>query len=126
MDRREEDQDNADFIARIQELLDHIQFMGYTFVVRPAHGGVVVSGAYTEEDVYTGIEEPQVTRKWLLSPFMSDSEVVQTVFKLCATSFEHRLREHFLYKGRRIFGPHFDVEDLWRLCEQRENAGGRG
>jgi hypothetical protein len=40
---------------------------------------------------------------------------------------EHRTREAFKYKKARIFGPHFHVDDLVRLCmdEQRENAGGR-
>jgi hypothetical protein len=112
-------------IARLKDVLSRIEFEGYTWEAREAHGGVVVLGTYTEPDTYTGVPEQQSTRKWLVSPHMTDSEIVQTVFKLCATSMEHRLREHFTYRGRRVFGPHFDVEDLVGLCKDRENAGGR-
>jgi hypothetical protein len=119
--------EDAVFIARVREILDRVQFENYAWEVRTAHGGVVVYGVYMEADVYepTRIERQQ-TRKWLVSPLMTDSEIVQTIFKLCATSMEHRLREHFSYRGARVFGPHFDIEDLVSLCRTRENAGGRG
>ncbi len=57
------------------------------------------------------------TRKWLLSPHMTKSEIVQTAFKCIVTAEEHEAREKFLYKGKAIFGPHFDVEQLHGLCE---------
>lgn len=113
------------FILRIENILKEITFEGYTWEVRVAHGGVVVYGLYDEADIYTGEIERQQTRKWLISPYMTNSEIVQTVFKLCATSMEHRLREHFTYKNARVFGPHFDIEDLVQLCKDRENAGSR-
>ena len=61
----------------------------------------------------------QYTRKWPLSQYMVKSEVVQTALKCVLTSVEHRVREHFLYKGERIFGPHFDVEALYELAKNR-------
>jgi hypothetical protein len=85
-----------------------------------------MQGHYIDKDIYTGKMEAQFTRKWLLSPAMTDSEIVQTAFKLCMTSFEHRCREGFRFMGARIFGPHFDVDDLVKLCKDgREDAGGR-
>lgn len=51
-------------------------------------------------------------RKWLLSPHMTKSEVIQTAFKAVLTAIEHEAREHFLYKDRPVFGPHFDVDAL--------------
>jgi hypothetical protein len=116
---------NADFIARAQHLLTRVEFRGYRFEVREGHGGVFMQGIYDDLDIYTGNVEPQHTRKWLLSPSMTDSEIVQTAFKLCLTSFEHRCREAFRYRGARVFGPHFDIEDLVSLCAGREDAGGR-
>lgn len=99
--------------------------MDYTFNVRESHGGVFLQARYTEPDTYSGVPESQLTRKWLLSPYMTKSEVIQTAFKCCLTSMEHRAREGFRYKGARVFGPHFDVDDLVGLCRHRENAGGR-
>jgi len=98
---------------------------GFRLIYRPG-GSVALQGMYEERDVHTGAMAVQHTRVWLLTGRMTDSEIVQTCLKCVLTSAEHRIREHFRYRGHRIFGPHFDVEDLVRLCEDgRNDAGGR-
>jgi len=62
----------------------------------------------------------QRTRRWFISPEMRKSELVQTAFKCIMTSAEHRVREHFRYKGELVYGPHFDVEKLVELCKTRK------
>lgn len=57
------------------------------------------------------------SRKWLLSPHMTTSELVQTAFKAVLTAVEHEARERFRYRGRTVFCPHFDVEALVTLCD---------
>lgn len=110
----------------IGEWLANVEFQNYRFIVREGHGGLFLQAEYEEPDTYTGKLETQWTRKWLLSPNMTESEVVQTAFKLCLTSMEHRCREDFKYHGARVFGPHFSVRDLLTVCRDgRENAGGR-
>lgn len=121
----ETEQQQAALVKRAMNLLENVRLTGYRFEVTEGHGGVYLRANYYEHDVYTSQYDVQHTRKWLLSPHMTDSEIIQTAFKCASTSYEHRVREHFLYRGRRIFGPHFDVNDLWELCEDRENAGGR-
>lgn len=54
-------------------------------------------------------------RPWRVSVHMTKSEVVQTAFKAVMTAMEHEIRESFLYRGRPIFDPHYDVEKLWEL-----------
>lgn len=80
-----------------------------------------LQGHYTEPDVRSGIPEPQSTRKWILSEHMTKSELVQTAFKCYATSLEHQARESFTYRGRRVFGPHCDVDKLWELVGKDAN-----
>lgn len=82
--------------------------------------GVFVDGerpylqlSYQEADVDTGDPADQKSRKWFLSPHMTRDEVVQTCLKAALTSLEHRCREHFLYRGRAIFAPHWDIDFLW-------------
>lgn len=75
-------------------------------------------GRYEEACVLTGVAATQATRKWRLSPHMTRSEIVQTALKLVLTSAEHRVREHFLYRGQRVYGPHFDVDGLYELAAQ--------
>lgn len=103
-----------------------VDFPEYNFEVSEGHGGVYLRATYVERDTYSRIPEVQYTRKWTLHPEMTESEVVQTAFKCAITSMEHRVRESFKYCGARVFSPHFDVQDLVRLCQDgRENAGGR-
>lgn len=113
-------------IARVKAIISSIVYLQYEFIVDYGHGGVYVRGRYIDSDVYTGMPETQLTRRWLLHPSMTESEIVFTIFKCCMTSMEHRCREDFLYCDTRVCSPHFDVQDLVKLCKSgRENAGGR-
>lgn len=117
---------NLEFIFRVNALAALVEFKNYILKgTLTDRGEFYVQATYVEPDIYTGVAQTQYTRKWLLTPAMTDSEIVQTLFKLCLTSMEHRTREAFTYKGARIFGPHFDVNDLADLCREREDAGGR-
>lgn len=58
----------------------------------------------------------QKGRKWMLSPYMTKSEVIQTAFKAVMTAEEHETREKFTYRARNIFGPHFNVDALVDIC----------
>ncbi len=58
----------------------------------------------------------QYGRKWHLSLHSTTSEIVQTAFSAVKWAEEHEMRELFTYKGQRIFGPHFDVQDLVLLA----------
>lgn len=94
-------------------------YPGYEFSVRrDGRGEMFLQAFYVEPDVVTGIPEGQVTRRWFLSPEMTQSEIVRTAFKCIVTSMEHRAREWFAYRGQAIFGPHFDVEALVELCRE--------
>lgn len=65
----------------------------------------------------TGEDWNWTGRKWRLSQHMTKSEVIQTAFKAVLTALEHEARENFKYKGKAIFGPHFDVDKLCELCD---------
>lgn len=57
-------------------------------------------------------------RKWRISKHMTDSEIVQTIFKAVLTALEHETRENFLYKGQAVFDPHYDLDKLVALRKQ--------
>lgn len=104
-------------LKSIRQILDDVRFRRHDFIVKPKNDGFYLQVVYVEGDVQSGVPTEQHGRKWLLSPHMTKSEIVQTAFKAVLTSEEHRAREHFTYKGKRIFGPHFDVDDLVAICE---------
>jgi hypothetical protein len=106
-------------LATMRELVELCTFEGYAFNVSVGHGGIYLQAKYLDADILSGRAEVQHTRKWLLSPMMTRSEIVQTCFKVVMTSMEHRAREGFKYRGKRVFGPHFDVEALWQICADK-------
>lgn len=61
------------------------------------------------------------SRKWQLSPHMTDGEIVQTALKACLTAAEHEIREKFKYRGVSIFDPHYDIEKLVELRRQSDS-----
>lgn len=105
-------------LEQMRPWVSECKFEDYLFQVRESHGGIMLHAAVLEPDIISGELEWQTTRKWRLTPSMTKSEVIQTVFKCCLTSMEHRTRENFLYRGRRVFGPHFDVDALWGICNK--------
>ena len=103
----------------MQEVVNDCAFYPFIFDVSvDGRGAIYLQGHFVEEDVNDGTPAPQHTRRWLLSPHMTKSEIVQTVFKCAITASEHEVRERFTYRGRTVFGPHFDVDALWGICGQ--------
>lgn len=93
------------------------RYQDYAFkVAKDGRGEIYLQGLYEEPDTVSGVTDVQYTRRWLLSPEMTKSEIVQTVFKLVLTSAEHRVREWFKYRGYAVYGPHYDVDALHELC----------
>lgn len=101
------------------EVVERCAYPGYEFTVRlNDRGELFLQAGYMEPDTTNGLASWQTTRRWLLSPSMEPSEIVQTVFKCVVTSMEHRAREWFRYREQPVFGPHFDVEALVELCRR--------
>lgn len=51
----------------------------------------------------------QPGRKWYISPFMTEGEVVQTALMAALAFEEHEVREAFTYCGRPLYGPHINI-----------------
>lgn len=102
----------------VKYVLQAVQFKDYTFdVVVDENGTVYLQAHYDEPDTVTGVVTTQYTRKWLIEVTNTRSEIVATAFKCALTSMEHRTREWFKYEGKSIYQPHYDVDDLWEICE---------
>ncbi len=107
-------------IDEMRSAVAECEFPGYEFSVTLSHvGGIYLQAEYDETDTLTGLTERQYTRKWTLTPLMVKSEIIATCFKCVITSMEHKTREWFLYRGRPIYQPHFDVDQLHAICENR-------
>jgi hypothetical protein len=107
----------------LTSILGYVTYKDWTF-------SVVTSGDYNEEEEtgdlsiiaeFDDVEGPQHTRRWIIEPEMTHSEVVQTCLALVLQAEEHEARERFRYMGKKAFGPHFDVLKLVELAGKREN-----
>ena len=52
------------------------------------------------------------------SEYASDSEIVQMIFGLYKGYWEHEARETFVWRDRRVFGPHISTEALWSVARK--------
>jgi hypothetical protein len=104
---------------QIRAILADVSFPGYTFEV----GGrerTYIRALFEDRCTATGQPYSHTTRKWYVSQHAVKNEIVQTALKCVLTSLEHEARERFKYRGKAIFGPHFDVDALHRICSDKE------
>lgn len=109
-------------------ILSNITFMDRKFRLLTKGDGFLFQLWYMEPDSNVpGSTVPvlQRARKWYISPFSTETEIVETVFKACRTSMEHVVREHFHYKGEKVYSPHMHIDARLDLCRQAGNFDGR-
>jgi hypothetical protein len=104
---------------QIEKIIADVSYKDWTFAVVEKGEHLFVQAAWMEKDSYSEHSAVQASRKWYLSPFMTVSEIVQTVFLLVKTAEEHEMREGFKYKDQRIFNPHFSADALADLCRSK-------
>lgn len=97
------------------DALEQVSYPGASFEVGGSPTAQWLQVRISVSDSETGAETVFQGRKWLLSAHMTRSEVVQTALKAVLAAVEHEARENFRYKGRAIYGPHFDCEALVEL-----------
>ena len=103
-----------DLLKRVSRLLKLIRY-GSGETVITLHGGSGRPYLQVSADACCAVTAEPITwhgRKWYLSTWMTDSEIVSTAFMAFLAAEEHECRERFKYKGQRIFGPHMDVDAL--------------
>lgn len=104
------------FSLRVTALLDRIKYLDWDFWLASTEPLAAKAPLYLQVR-FQAPEGWQHGRKWLLSPHMTDSEIVMTAFKAVMTAAEHEVRENFLYQDKRIFGPHLNVEVLAAVAD---------
>jgi hypothetical protein len=77
--------------------------------------GFLLQLVFNAADVETGLLETQYCRKWYVSPYSTETEIVETAFKAVRTAMEHEVREKFHYHGVAVFNPHVSVRARMEL-----------
>jgi hypothetical protein len=104
----------------LRTTIDLIQYKDWSFRVEKDGIGLWYLQVRSSDHVSTDPGNVWSGRKWRMSMHMTYSEIVQTALKAVLTAEEHEAREQFLYRGRAIFGPHLNVETLYRITGETE------
>jgi hypothetical protein len=113
----------SDFLKRLMSIAGDVS-LPKIFMINIGHDSENKPGRFffqiqcEREDVITGEWGTGYGGKAYLSEHMTDSELVQVIFGLYKSYVEHEARETFHYKGRRVFGPHVDVNALWEVARR--------
>lgn len=111
----------AKTLEEVIAIVRDIRFLDRILTIMQKGDGFLLQVSYYEDDVETGENALQKARKWYVSPYSTTTEIVRTAYKAIKTSMEHVVDEHFLYKGKRIYSPHYDVEALVELDQARQD-----
>lgn len=103
----------------IENILKNVSFQDRKFLLLDKNDGFLLQMSYMEADVDNPDAGPveQKTRKWYVSPYMTETEIVETCWAMVQRSMMHIAGEHFEYKGKRVYSPHFDIHARLYLCE---------
>lgn len=93
-------------VVRVMTLLEDVVYRHWDFRV-----GLMGDGAYLQCKFLVGHQgQVQFGRKWYVSSHATDSEIIQTALAAVLAAVEHEAREHFLYRGQAVFGPHIHID----------------
>lgn len=115
-------QEAREFFERVKELLDRITYRsGYKIEV--GQDDTYGDRTYFQivcwrPDTHTGSYSWGYGGKRYLSQHMTDSEIFRQIFGACASYEEHEVREGFKVDGKRVFGPHIDVNALATVADE--------
>ena len=107
-------------LAEVQRILNQVKFLDWAFKINVLYKSDH-EHAYTVQVVFTGLNGTpnQKSRKWYISPWSTEGEIVQTALKAILTAMEHEVREVFQYKGVPVFHPHTDINALIEIADQK-------
>lgn len=102
-----------------------VRGIAYAYEIAEDDGRVYVTLVVTRPETFTGTVSAGRGWRHELHPSMSESQIVKMLFGMGQDFDEHEAREGFVYKGRRVFGPHIDIAAMWSVAttyEQRKQG----
>ena len=107
-------------LKSIEKLIGAVKFNDWDFIVDTNKGVPYVQikfyapGSFSDSDEL----ELQSCRKWMLSYYMCDEEIISTAFKAMLAAVEHEAREQFTWEGEAIYRPHLDIRTLHKISSE--------
>lgn len=108
---------------RVGAIISNISYPDRTLVLTYRGDHFTVHVVYLEPDVDNPDQGPvlQESRRWLIEPDATPTDVVATCFAAIMRSFEHVVREHFCYDGIPVYSPHHTLSQLASITLRRKD-----
>ncbi|AXQ68415.1 hypothetical protein HOT99_gp202 [Caulobacter phage CcrBL10] len=113
----------------IRDVVDRVSYPGFEFLLSTSHAEVWLQVSCKDGvNTVTGEPEAWKGRKWKLSYYATDTEIVQTAWAAVERALLHEASELFKYRGAAIYNRHLDVDLLAELAvrpdaeDSRDNA----
>lgn len=81
-------------------------------------GRVYIQIVYTCKDVRTDKEKEWRGRKWYLSEYMTDDEIIKTCYTAYEACIKHEIMETFKVDDIILFNPHVNYEELLKISHK--------
>lgn len=107
-------------LTSLEELLGEIAYQDWALRCGEDESALWLQWTFVAPDNYSGAIEMQHGRKWRVSRYATDGEVVQTAFLAVLVAVEHEAREEFTYKGAMLFNTHIDLDAMIAAAETIE------
>ncbi len=102
----------------VEAILSEVECEPYDLrVVQVGDARMAIQARLYREDVETLAMSWGSGGKFYVSPWSTREEIVQKALGACLAYANHEVRERFLWRGRRIFGPHISHDRLWDIAE---------
>ena len=114
----------AKSLADIQAIVDRIEYKDWIFRVltldRNEVGdlGFLLQARWMAPDAenFRGEAIQQISRKWFISAYSCEREIVDTAWALIERAEIHEAQEFFKYQGEAIFNRHIRPEALCKIA----------
>jgi len=113
--------------SQVLGIIAKLKYRDWGFYVGVMGDGFYLQIRFDAPDSQTGKVETQHCRKWYISTWMTETEIVDTAYKAIETAVIHEMKEEFTYKGHMIYNPHMSVGARISRCtisEHREPPTG--
>jgi len=113
-------------LGKVIQIIERLTFniLGIDFKIN-AHvdklnnyGRIYLQIAYFAPCTKTGVYQEWVGRKWYLSEFMTDDEVIKTAYAACKATVEHEIMEGFKVDNIILFNPHINYKELLAISHK--------
>ena len=114
-------------LKRVQLLLERIKanLFGVEFLIvalidksYPESNRIYLQVQYIAECTNTGNTQNWTGRKWYLSEYMTDDEIVKTAWCAFEAAVKHEVMEAFQVDGIKLFNPHINFEELLKVSHK--------